>query len=166
MIGYFVEIIAIYYLSLNHNDFFTNSRFIDMIFPSPSLYLPSLQDYQLNKDTVKDTFKKFLQSIHDNGEISFDIRQIKMLLQNEPYQFINKKLENKKYDFINFFEKNILYQQQNSCQSLKSICRLVIKMNIKQYPNDIKQLPLFPSINDRLRTFLTYENKFAFESYV
>ena len=137
-----------------------------MIFPSPSLYLSSSQDDQLNKDNVKDTFKKFLQALHNNGEIYFDIRQVKFLLQNEAYQFVNKKLENKKVDFLNFFEKNILSQQQNSCRSLKSICRLLIKINTKQYPNDIKQLSLFPSIRDQLQIFLTYENKFAFESFV
>jgi hypothetical protein len=96
-----------------------------MIFPSPSLYLSSSQKFQLHE---KDIFKKFLRALHDNGEVHFDIRQIKLLLQNEAYQFVNKKLENKKFDFINFFEKNISHQQQNSCRSLKSICRLFIKM--------------------------------------
>ena len=161
MIGYFLEIIAIYYLSLNHHDFFTNSRSIDMIFPSPSLYFSSSQIFN-----EKEIFKKFLKALHDNGEIHFDTRQIKVLLQTEAYQFLNKKLENKKFDFMNFFEKNISYQQQNSCRSLKSICRIFIKMHIKQYPNDIKQLTVFPVINDQLETFLTYENKFACESYV
>jgi hypothetical protein len=163
MTGYFLEIIAIYYLSSNHSDFFKNSRSVDMIFPSPSLYLLSSQTFKTDEQI---TFNKFLKALLDNGEISFDIRQIKILLQNDAYQFLNKKLENKKIGFINFLEKNISSQQQNTSRSLKSICRLVIKMNIKQYPNDIKQLGLFPSINDQLLNFLIYENQFAFESYV
>jgi hypothetical protein len=163
MMGYFLEIIAIYYLSSNHSDFFQNSRAIDMIFPSPSLYLLSSPT---SKPDEQITFQKFLQALHDNGEISFNIRQIKFLLQTDAYQFINKKLENKKIGFINFFEKTIFSQQQNSCRSLKSLCRFVIKMNIKQYPHDITRLALFPSITDRLQQFLIYENPFALQSYV
>jgi hypothetical protein len=134
-----------------------------MIFPSPSLYLLSSQTSKIDEQI---TFNKFLKSLYDNGEIDFDICQIKILLQNDAYQFLNKKLENKKIGFMNFFEKNIYYQQQNSCRSLKSICRFVIKMNIKKYPNDIKYLTLFPSINERLQNFLIYQNQFAFESHV
>jgi len=163
MIGYFLEIIAIYYLSSNHPDYFQNSRSIDMIFPSPSLYLLSSQT---SKTDEQITFNKFIKALHDNGEIYFDIRQIKILLQNDAYQFLNKKLDNKKINFLNFFEKTIYSQQQNSCRSLKSICRLVIKMHIKQYPNDIKQLTLLPLINDQLPNFLIYENQFALKSYV
>ncbi|UJR22748.1 hypothetical protein I4U23_025780 [Adineta vaga] len=167
IIGYFLEIIVIYYLSSHYHDFFIHSRSIDMIFPSPALYssLPNL--YQYNKDEERETFRRFLCAIHDNGEISFDLRQIRLILQSDGYQFVNKKLENKKFDFIHFFERNILYQQQNVCRSLKSLCRLVIKMRIKQYPTDIKQLSLYPFINDRLLNFLIYNNnKFAFQSYV
>jgi hypothetical protein len=91
---------------------------------------------------------------------------MKILFQSDIYQFLNKKLENKKIGFMNFCEKTIFYQQQNRCRSLKSICRFNIKMHIKQFPIDIKQLPLFPSINDQLQKFLTYENKFTFESHV
>jgi hypothetical protein len=94
------------------------------------------------------------------------MRQIKILLQSDAYQFLNKKLENKKIGFINFFEGNIRSQRSNSCRSLKSTCRLFIKMHIKQFPDDIKHLSLCPSMTDRLLTYLTYENKFAFESYV
>ncbi|CAF1109755.1 unnamed protein product [Adineta steineri] len=166
MIGYFLEIIVIYYLSSHHHDYFIHSRSIDMIFPSPALY-PALSDInQFTKNNEQETFRKFLHALHINGEIYFDISQIKHLLQSDAYQFINKKLENKKIDFINFFERNITFQQKNSCRSLKSICRVCIKMHIKQYPNDIKQLPSFPSINERLQDFLTYENKFTFQSYV
>jgi len=129
-----------------------------MIFPSPSVYLLSSKSSKIDEQI---TFNKFLKYLHNNGEIYFDIRQIKLILQNESYQFINQKLENKKIDFIKFFEKNICYQQQNSCRSLKSLCRFIIKMNIKQYPNDIKQLRLFPSINNQLQKFLTYDNQFA-----
>lgn len=111
-------------------------------------------------------FNKFLRKFYDNGEILFDIRQIKVLLQSDSYQFINKKLENKKIGFINFFDTILRYQKENSCRSLKSLCRLTIKMHIKQYPNDIKSLSLYPSINDKLLTYLTYENEYAFESFV
>jgi len=163
MIGYFLEIIAIYYLSSNHPDYFQNSRSIDMIFPSPSLYLLSSQT---SKTDEQITFNKFIKALHDNGEIYFDIRQIKILLQNDAYQFLNKKLDNKKINFLNFFEKTIYSQQQNSCRSLKSICRFVIKMNIKQYPHDIKYLKSFSKINDPLQNYLIYQNQFAFESYV
>jgi len=89
-----------------------------------------------------------------------------MLLQSDAYQFLNKKLENKKIGFINYFDTILRYQQENSCRSLKSLCRLSIKMHIKQYPNDIKSLSLYPSINDQLLTYLTYENKYAFQSFV
>lgn len=162
--GYFLEVIAIYYLSSNLSDFLRNSRSIDMIFPSPCLY--SLSSYLTSKTDEKAIFEKFLQTLYDNGEINFDIRQIKILLQNNLYQFINKKLENKKIDFINFCEKNLISQQQNSCRSLKSICRFVIKMNVKQYPHDIKYLTLLPKINGQLKNFLIYQNQFAFESYI
>jgi hypothetical protein len=158
MTGYFFEIITIYYLSSNHADYFHNSRCIGMIFPSPSIdFFPA----QSSKFDEQVTFEKFLQILHDNGEISFDIRQIKFLLQNDAHQFLNKKLENKKIGLMKFFS-----QQKNSCQSLKSICRLVIKMHIKQFPNDIKKLTLFPAINNRLQYFLIYQNQFAFESDV
>jgi len=118
------------------------------------------------KDTDTSIFSKFLRNIYDNGEVSFDMRQIKVLLQSDAYQFLNKKLENKKIGFINFLEPIIRYQQENSCRSLKSICRLSIKMHIEQFPNDIKHLSLYPSMTDQLLTYLTYENKYAFESYV
>jgi hypothetical protein len=155
--GYFFEIIAIYYLSNSHADFFRTSRCVDMIFPSPSLdFFPA----QLTKTDEKLTFEKFLQALDDNGEISFDLRQIKLLLQSDAHQFLNKKLENKKIGFVKFFT-----QQKNSCRSLKSICRLVIKMRVKQFPNDITQLNLFPAINDRLQYYLIYQNQFAFESH-
>ncbi|CAF0936460.1 unnamed protein product [Rotaria sordida] len=162
--GYFLEIIGIYYLSSNHNDFFKNSRSVDMIFPSPSLYSTLSQINQSDKNDEKEIFHKFLNALYDNGEIYFDIHQIKILLKNDAYQFLNKKLENKKIDFIKFLETNIFYRQRNSCRTLKSICRLSIKMHIKQYPNDIKQLKSFPLINDQLQMFLIYENRFAFES--
>jgi hypothetical protein len=164
--GYFLEIIAIYYLSSHYHDFFTHSRSIDMMFPSPGLDSSLSEVSQYNKINEKETFNKFLNALYENGEIYFDTRQIKSLLQNDAYQFVNKKLENIKFDFLNFCERNIFYQQKNSCRSLKSICRLFIKMHIKQYPNDIKKLTLFPSINDQLQSFLTYENKFACQSYV
>ncbi|CAF4220836.1 unnamed protein product, partial [Rotaria sp. Silwood2] len=165
MTGYFLEIIGIYYLSSNHHEFFTNSRSIDMIFPSPILYSTlSSQLIQTYKNDEKDIFHKFLNALYDNGEIYFDIYQIKILLKNDAYQFLNKKLENKKNDFIKFLETNIFYRQRNSCRTLKYLCRLSIKMHIKQYPNDIKQLKLFPRINNQLLMFLIYENKFAFES--
>ena len=156
--GYFLEIIAIYYLCSHHSDFFRNTRSVDMIFPSPSLHAFSSQTSQIAEHI---TFRKFLQALNDNGEVHFDIRQIKLLLQSDAYQFVDKKLDNKKLDFMNF-----LSQQLNSCRSLKSICRLSIKMNIKQFPNDIKKLNLFPAINDRLHHFLIYENQFVWESYV
>ncbi|CAF1565468.1 unnamed protein product, partial [Rotaria sordida] len=117
-----------------------------------------------DKNDEKEIFHKFLNALYDNGEIYFDIHQIKILLKNDAYQFLNKKLENKKIDFIKFLETNIFYRQRNSCRTLKSICRLSIKMHIKQYPNDIKQLKSFPLINDQLQMFLIYENRFAFES--
>jgi hypothetical protein len=156
-----------------------------MLFPYPSpitlgylnyhkyLYVNNLFVYSFffssedcQKDNDTSTFSKFLRKLIDNGEILFDMRQIKVLLQSDAYQFLNKKLENKKIGFINFFDPIICYQQENSCRSLKSICRLYIKMNIKQFPNDIKHLSLYPSINDQLLTYLTYENKYTFESYV
>ncbi|CAF1059965.1 unnamed protein product [Adineta steineri] len=163
ILGYFVEIIAIYYLFTNHHEFFINSRSKDMLFPYPSSTLTS-QDYQKDKDTS--IFSKFLRKLYDNGEISFDIRQIKLLLQSDAYQFLNKKLENKKIGFINFFDTILRYQRETSCRSLKSICRLYIKTHIKQFPDDIKHLSLYPSMNDQLLAYLTYENKYAFESYV
>jgi hypothetical protein len=128
------------------------------------LFIFSSEDNQKEKNSS--TFTKFLRQLHDNGEILFDIRQIKALLQSDSYQFLNKKLENKKLNFIHFFETILRYQKENSCRSLKSICRLAIKMRVKQFPNDIKQLSLYPSITDQLLTYLTYENKYAFESYV
>ena len=156
------EIVAIYYLSSNHQDFFKNSRSIDMIFSSPSLNSSLFQVCQSNKDDEKETVKKFLHALDDNGEIYFDIRQIKILLQSDAYQFLNKKLETKKNDFLNFLEKNICYPQQNSCRSLKSICRLLIKMHIKQYPNDIKQLIIFPTISDHLQNFFNLQKSIRF----
>lgn len=163
ILGFFLEITAIYYLSSNHLEFFRNSRSIDMIFPSPSLYLLSSQSSHADEQI---SFKKFLHALHENGEIHFDIRQIKQLLQTEAHQFLNQKLENKKLGFIQFLERNLLAQQQNSCRSLKSICRMMIKNNLKHYPSDIQQLNLIPMINEQLQQFLTYENQFAFESYV
>ncbi|CAF4688043.1 unnamed protein product, partial [Rotaria sp. Silwood1] len=155
IIGYFLEIIAIYYISTNHYEYFIHSRSKDMLFPYPSSTLNS-EDYQKEKDIS--LFNKFLRTLNDNGEISFNVHQIKVLLQSDEYQFLNKKLENKKIGFINFFETIIRYQQDNSCRSLKTICRLSIKMHIKQFPDDIKQLSTYPSMNDRLITYLTYEN--------
>ena len=156
--GYFLEILVIYYLSSNHSEFFRNSRSMDMIFPSPSLYPFFSPIFTPN---TQQTFQKFLQALDNNGEVHFDLRQIKLLLQSDAHQFVNKKLDNKKISFINF-----LSQQSKSCRSLKSLCRLLIKLQIKQFPNDIKQLSLFPAINDRLQQFLICENQFAFESFV
>lgn len=67
---------------------------------------------------------------------------------------------------MNFFDTVLHYQKENSCRSLKSICRLSIKMNVKQFPDDIKQLSMYPSMKDQLLKYLTFENKYAFESYV
>ena len=36
MSGYFLEMLAIYYLASNHREFFTHSRSTEMMFPSPS----------------------------------------------------------------------------------------------------------------------------------
>ena len=124
----------------------------------------SSEENPKEKDSL--VFTKFLSKLYDNGEIVFDIRQIKLLLQSDAYQFLNKKLESKKIGFINFFETILRYQQENSCRSLKSICRLAVKTHIKQFPNDIQQLSLCPAMTDQLLTYLTYENKYAFESYV
>ncbi|CAF1091010.1 unnamed protein product [Rotaria sordida] len=155
MIGYFLEIIGIYYICKNHHEFFIHSRSKDMLFPYPSSTL-NFEDSQQEKDS--NLFNKFLCKIYDNGEITFNLNQIKLLLRSDEYQFLNKKLENKKIGFMNFFETIIHYQQENSCRSLKSICRLSIKMHIKQFPDDIKQLSTSPLMNDRLITYLTYEN--------
>ncbi|UJR26278.1 hypothetical protein I4U23_007618 [Adineta vaga] len=163
MFGYFVEILAIYYLSTHHHEYFITSRSTDMLFPYPSSILSS-EDCQNDKDTS--VFSKFLRKLYDNGEIYFDIRQIKVLLQSDAYQFLNKKLENKKIGFLNFFDTILRYQQETSCRTLKSLCRLTIKMHLKQFPNDIKHFSLYPSMTDRLLTYLTYENKYAFESSV
>ncbi len=122
----------------------------------------STDDDQKEKETS--IFNKFLRKLYDNGEISFDKRQIRVLLQSDAYQFLNKKLENKKIGLVNFFDTILRFQQENSCRSLKSLCRLSIKMSIKQYPNDIQQLSVYPSLNDQLLNYLTYENKYAFES--
>jgi hypothetical protein len=112
-------------------------------------------------------FSKFLQRLNDNGEIVFDWRQIKILLQSDTHQFLNKKLENKKIGLLNFLETHRrVLSSSLSCRSLKSFCRYTIKMHVKRFPQDIKQFSLYPSINDRLLTFLTYENKYAFESFV
>ena len=89
-----------------------------------------------------------------------------MLLQSDAYQFINKKLENKKIAFLNFLETILHSPRESSCRSLKSLCRCTIKLHLKQYPDDIKQLTLFPSFTDQLLNYLTYENKYAFESLV
>ncbi|CAF3182797.1 unnamed protein product [Rotaria socialis] len=160
--GYFLEIIGMYYLSTNHRDYFINSRSVDMIFPSPGLYSSLPQTCQPDE---KQTFHKFLDALYDNGEINFDLHQIRSLLKSEAYRFLNKKLENKKIDFIKFFETNICCRQRNSCRKLKSICRLSIKMHIKQYPADIKQLSTLPLINGQLvETYLIYENEFGFKS--
>ena len=94
------------------------------------------------------------------------MRQMKQLLQTDAHQFLNHKLENKRVAFIQFLERNLRAQQRASCQSLKSICRVLIKRTLKHYPSDIQQLTLIPAINDQLHHFLTYENQFAFESYV
>lgn len=102
----------------------------------------------------------------DNGEINFDLRQVKLLLQSDGYQFLNKKLENKKLGFVNFFDTVIRYQQETSCRTLKSLCRLTIKTQVKQFPNDVKHLGAHPPLTDQLLAYLTYENKYAFESYV
>ena len=94
------------------------------------------------------------------------MRQLKQLLQTDAHQFLNHKLENKRVAFIQFLERNLRAQQRASCRSLKSICRVLIKRTLKHYPSDIQQLTLIPAINDQLHHFLTYENQFAFESYV
>ena len=117
-------------------------------------------------DSPGSAFTKFLDRLNENGEIVFDLRQVKMLLQSDAYQFLNKKLENKKIGFLNFFDTHRRTLTQRSCRSLKSLCRYAIKMHVKRYPQDIEQFSLNPSITDRLLTFLTYENKYAFESYV
>lgn len=160
ILGYFLETIVIYYLSTYHRDYFLNSRSKEMLFPYPSIALSSDED----KDQI--LFNKFLKTIHDNGEIHFDIRPIRLLLQSDAYQFLNKKLENKKIGFLNFFETILRFQRDCSCRSLKTLCRLKIKMSIQHFPNDIKQLALYPTITDRLLNYLTYENKFALESFV
>ncbi|CAF3770123.1 unnamed protein product [Rotaria magnacalcarata] len=159
--GYFLEIIGLYYLSTNHHDYFINSRSVDMIFPSPGLYSLLPQTCQPDE---KQTFHKFLDALYDNGEINFDLHQIRSLLKSDAYRFLNKKLENKKVDFIKFLETNICCRQRSSCRKLKSLCRLSIKMHIKQYPADIKQLSTLPLINDQLETYLIYENKLCFKS--
>ncbi|CAF4746800.1 unnamed protein product, partial [Rotaria socialis] len=163
MIGYFLEIIAIYFIFSKHHDYFIQSRTKDMLFPYPSSAL-NAEDCQKENDT--NLFSRFLRKLYDNGEIIFNSQQIKILLQSDQFQFLNKKLENKKIEFLNFFDTIIRYQQENACRSLKSLCRLSIKTHIKQFPDDIKQLPLHSSTNDRILTYLTYENKYIYESYV
>lgn len=164
IIGYFLEMIGIYYLASSHREFFRNSRSMDMIFPSPSIYSLLSENLPLTKDAEKNIFQKFIDAIYENGEIHFDLHQIQMMLKSETYRFLNKKLENKKIDFIKFLETNVLYRQKKSCRTLKSICRFSIKMHIKQYPTDIKRLSSLPFINSRLQNYLTYSNKFAFLS--
>ena len=155
--GYFLEMIALYYLSLNHPDFSLKSRSIDMIFPSPLF-----QPYSFHDEDSKESFEKFLRALDENGEIEFDLRQVKHLLQTDAYRFINHKLESRKFDFMKFFERNL----SKSCRSLKSICRIQIKLNIQHYPHDIKQLTLIPGLTDHLERYLIYENKFTFDSNV
>ena len=164
--GFFFEIISIYFLSNYHSEYFQNSRSIDMIFPSPSVYLyassssSTLADQQI-------VFKRFQQLLHDNGENHFDQQTIRRFLHNNTtYQFINRKLENKKSNLINFMEKTIIYQQKNTCRSLKSLCRIVIKTNLRQYPDDVKQLTLYSTMNEQLQNFLVFSNPFVFESTV
>ena len=132
--------------------------------PISSLCSSSSEDCHTSQDTS--IFSKFLRKLFDNGEVHFDMRQMKLLLQSDAYQFVNKKLENKKIGFINFFETIIRCQQETSCGTLKSLCRLKIKMHVEHFPNDIKHFSIYPSMTDRLLTYLTYENKYAFESYV
>ncbi|CAF4247860.1 unnamed protein product [Rotaria magnacalcarata] len=163
MIGYFLEIIAIYFIFSKHHDYFIQSRSKDMLFPYPSSALNE-EDCQKENDT--NLFSKFLRKLYDNGEIIFNSHQIKVLLQSDEFQFLNKKLENKKIGFLNFFDTIIRYQHENACRSLKSLCRLTVKTHIKHFPDDIKQLPLHSSANDRILSYLTYENKYTYESYV
>lgn len=174
--GYFLEIIVIYYLTTQYSQFFIESRTKDMLFPKPTKYTSKKKQnlsifvvlFSSDEEPITLKFEKFLRILHDNGEVIFDIRQVRMLLQSDAYQFINKKLENKKFAFINFFENLVRTQRESSssCQSLKSLCRYTIKMHIKQYPHDIKQLTLFPLLTDQLLNYLTYENKYAFESLI
>ena len=89
-----------------------------------------------------------------------------MLLQSDAYQFINKKLENKKIAFMNYLESILRSQREYSCRSLKSLCRVTIKMNLKEYPHDLQQLRFIPSLTDRLFNYLTYENKYTLQSLV
>ena len=51
-----------------------------MIFPSPSVYLLSSKSSKIDEQI---TFNKFLKYLHNNGEIYFDIRQIKLILQKK-----------------------------------------------------------------------------------
>ena len=93
---------------------------------------------------------------------------MKIILQSDSHQFLNKKLENKKIGLVNFLDQHIrpLSTSSRSCRSLKSFCRWKIKMNVKEFPQDIQHLSLSPKIDQRLLTYLTYENKFASESFV
>ena len=120
-----------------------------------------------SNDSSSSIFTKFVEQLKENGEVQFDLRQMKMLLQSDAYQFLNKKLENKKVGFVNFLETNLrILCNRCSSRTLKSLCRSTIKMQVKQFPQNIQQFSLLPSMNDRLLTYLTYENKYALESYV
>lgn len=48
IIGFFVEIIAIYYIFTKHNDYFIHSRSKDMLFPYP----PSIKKYKIVNNSL------------------------------------------------------------------------------------------------------------------
>ncbi|CAF0758676.1 unnamed protein product [Didymodactylos carnosus] len=172
-IGFFIEIIAFYYIYSNHNEFYTNNRPNEQMFQRKNLLTSIDQTSQITTLSIlnsrqsqshNDLFEKFLNILYQNGEIQFDLRQIKNLLQMEAYQFINKKLENKKVGFIQFIETiDKKYGQNMKPSTLKSLCRYRIKMCLKQFPIDIRQLNM--SISENLQKYLSYDNKYIFESY-
>lgn len=99
----------------------------------------------------------------ENGEVHVDLRQLKVVLQSENFQFLNKKLENRRVGFLNFVEN--LFRVR-SVRTLKSFCRSTIKMEMKFYPENVERLSIGRQLNERLRSFLTFDNKFAFDSFV
>lgn len=114
----------------------------------------------VRQNNERRAFERFLVALDDNGELDFDLSQVRCFLHDDAHRFLLKKLQNNSLGFLSFLERQLFSRR---CRSLKSICRQRIKMQIQHFPTDIQQLRLLARMTTQLQTFLIYDNQFVLE---
>ncbi|CAF1645106.1 unnamed protein product, partial [Didymodactylos carnosus] len=127
-------------------------------------YQPSIRNSQTIK-TIQLRLERYFIALIENGEISIEklihnhlYQQDYASLSSSPMSELDKKIiTDTQNNLMNMtYARMKLKELKHQTLTLKTMCRIKIKHQIKSYPNDIVKL----NISKILQAYLTYYNPF------